>query len=145
MTLLPLRRTLWAEAHLRQQGRNLPAGLGVGGGQLQVIALLRVRDAAPGQKGPPHKGSAAALVLQQAEIHVQHQAGVIAQQVHDPGQLVALGDAEDQLVPGASGRLSNFREKARWNSRGSRAANSGFSVMMRTSAAVKVLQNSSTP
>ena len=47
--------------------------------------------------------------------------------------------------PSFSGSWSNFRENALWNSLGSRAANSGFSVMIRTSDGVNVLQYSSTP
>ena len=43
------------------------------------------------------------------------------------------------VSPG-SGRRSNRREKARWNSLGSRAARFGFSVMIRTSVELKVLQ-----
>ena len=99
------------EAHLRQQGRHLTAGLHVGGGQLQVISLLRVRDAAPGQKGPPHKGGAAALILQQAEVHMQHQTGVIAQQINDAAELLLPGNAEDELVPGAIGQAVEFQGK----------------------------------
>ena len=39
------------EAHLLQKRRHLAAGLHVGGGQLQMIALFRISDAAAGQKG----------------------------------------------------------------------------------------------
>ena len=89
------------KAHLRQQGRHLPAGLCMAGIQLQMIALFRVGDTAPRQKGPPQEGRPAALVLQQPEVHMEHQIlpGIVAQLVDDAVQLAPVGDAEDQLPP----------------------------------------------
>ena len=90
------------EAHLLQKRRHLAAGLHVGGGQLQMIALFRVGDTAARQERAPQEGRAAAVVLQQGEVHMQHQrlAGIVAQRVQNAPQLLRLGDLENQLAAG---------------------------------------------
>ena len=57
----------------------------------------------------------------------------------------SVNDGEFVAVVGTSGSSSNFTPKAFWKSRGSLAANSSFSVTMRTSPAEKALAYSSTP
>ncbi|CAN4048756.1 DUF3848 domain-containing protein, partial [Dysosmobacter welbionis] len=83
-------------AALPQQHLQLPAHLQVGGRQLQVVPLGRVRDAAPGEEHPPQEGRPAALLLQQSEVDVQGQVllRAEAQQVHDPAELAAVCDLE---------------------------------------------------
>lgn len=114
-----------------------------------MVALLGIRDTAPGKKGSPQERRPVAGLLHHTEIDVEHQIllGIEPQQVDDMVQLFLIRDLEDPLPSSCSGSgwRSNCRLKARRNSLGSRAAKWGFSVMMRTSVALKVLQNSKIP
>lgn len=58
-------------AALPQQHAQFPAGLEMGCGQLQMVALGGIGDAAAGKKRPPQKGSPAALLLQHSEVDMQ--------------------------------------------------------------------------
>ena len=91
---------LGGEAAVLQQGRHLPVHLGVGGHELQVVALQGVRDAAPGEEDAPEEGGAAALLLQEAEIDVQDQVLLrgVAQEVDDVVELFLVRDLEDPLA-----------------------------------------------
>ena len=64
-----------------------------------MIALLGVRDAAPGKKGSPQKGRPVTGLLHQAEVDVKHQVllGVKAQQIDDMVQLLPVCNLEDPL------------------------------------------------
>ncbi len=98
----------------------------------------------PCEKRPPQESRPVAWLLHQPEVDVKHQilSGVEAQQVDDMVQLFPVCNLEDPL----SLLLVLFRlavkgqVEGRRNSLGSRAAKFGFSVMMRTSVALKVLQ-----
>ena len=70
---------------------------------------------------------------------------IVAERAPDRVELVLLRDAEDELA--AVLRLVGEFVKAqgKWKSFGRRAANSSFSVTMRTSFAVNALAYSSTP
>ena len=69
------------------------------GGQLQMVPLLRIGDAASRQKCPPQERRPAAVLLQYSEVHVQRcqLPRIIAQCVDDLFQLFRRCDAEDQL------------------------------------------------
>ena len=114
-----------------------------------MVALLGVRDAAPGKKGSPQERRPVAGLLHHTEIDVEHQIllGIKPQQIDDMVQLFLIRDLEDPLALLLLRlRLAvELQVEARWNSLGSRAAKWGFSVMMRTSVALKVLQNSKIP
>ena len=92
---------LGREAQIQQHRVRLPAHALVGGRELQMQALVRVGDAAAGQKSAADKGLHAALVLQHAEIDVVRERGVRvgAEDVEDPGELCAVEDHE-ALFPG---------------------------------------------
>ena len=60
-------------AALLKQRAQFSAHLQMGGGQFQMIALLGVRDAAPGKKGSPQKRRPVAGLLQQSEVDMEHQ------------------------------------------------------------------------
>ena len=70
------------------------------GHQLQVVALGGVGDAAAGEKHPPQEGGAAAVLLQQAEIDVEHRVlpGIEAEGIDDPRQLPRLRNLENVLL-----------------------------------------------
>ena len=72
----------------------------VGGGQLQVIALRRVGDAASRQEGAPDKGGAAAVLLDHAEVDVMGEGGVNirAENVKNQEELVPVGDGKALLA-----------------------------------------------
>ena len=69
------------------------------GHQLQMVALAGLCHASPRQEGPSEKGRPAALLLQQAEVDVEHRAlpGVKAEGVDDPVDLFRVGELEDVL------------------------------------------------
>ena len=87
-------------AHVGQQRRQLPAGLGVAGDQLQVVALGGLGGAAAGKERAPQKRGAAAVLLQQAEVDVEHRAlaGVEAKGVHDAAGLLPVRDLKDVFL-----------------------------------------------
>ena len=111
-----------------------------------MIALVRVGDAAAGEKGAPEKGGAAAVPFQHAQIDVQGQPGLLP----EGGEIVRIFSPSVMRklrLPRAlsGGRWSKSSSKARRKSLGSRWARAGLAVMMRISRAEKVWQQSRMP
>ena len=65
-----------------------------------MVALLGVRDAAPGKKGSPQERRPVAGLLHHTEIDVEHQIllGIKPQQIDDMVQLFLICDLEDPLA-----------------------------------------------
>ena len=89
------------ESHLLQQCGHLAAGLLMTGGQFHVVPLLRICNAAAGQKRAPQERRPTAVLLQQPEVYVQRHdlLRIVPQRVDDPRQLLPIRDAEDELAP----------------------------------------------
>ena len=92
------------EAALAEKGFQFAAGLEVGAGEFQVVALGGLGHAASGEEAAAEEGGAAAGFLHHGEVDVEGQvlAGVVAQEVDDMVQLFALGDLEGELPDGGS-------------------------------------------
>ena len=70
-------------------------------GQLQMIALFGVCHAAAGEERAPQERSAAAVVLQYAEVDVQRQClpGLVAELADNALQLAGIRDLKNQFFP----------------------------------------------
>ena len=79
----------------------------VGGGQLQMIALLRVGDAPPRQEGAPDESGPAAVLLNHAEVDMVGEGGVNirAEGVKNQGELLPIGNGKALLTGAGFGQL----------------------------------------
>ena len=78
----------------------------MGGGKLQVVALLGIGDAAACEEGAPYEGRTAALVLQHAEVDMvgEGAADLRAEGVEDQRKLFGVGDGKALLAACPFGR-----------------------------------------
>lgn len=92
--------------HLLNEGRGLPAHKAVGSGELQMVALGRVRHRTPRQKRPSEKGNFTAVLLQHPQVHVEGHGVLPAEAVGllDGPQLFRRPDAKTSLGSQGLGR-----------------------------------------